>query len=1389
MKKVNVLSVLLFLGLMSSYAYGAVSISEESGNFPNDAFREYVSENFDTDRNGELSDEELAAVTVIDVHSMDIASLGGIEYFTELRELECSYNSLTELDMSRNPKLQKLYCWDNQLAYVDTRRNPELLELSVRNNRITAIDVKNNPKLRLLSCWNNQLTEIDITHNPELISFDCHINQIANIDLSSQRKLRLLNCAVNRLTELHAENNSLLRSLSCYGNTITKLDVKQFPNLIMLDVNENRLSDIDVSSNLLLSELYCNSNDLTALDVTHNPELSILSCSFNNIGELDLRNNPALTKLWCVSCGLSELNLSNNTALISVNCWENSIKTLDISNHHQLTEFYCYSNDLSVLNVSNASALQVLGCENNSLSELDITTNPALIRLWCNNNNITSLDMHGNPDIETLSCMNNELQELNVSDNSALTYLYCRHNQLRELRLKNHPALSILWCENNDLRILDTSGAPSLLQISSSNNPLGLIDVSSNTALISLYCGNSQLAHLDVSKNEKLTALYCENNHLPNIDLSRNTALQYLYIQDNHLTSIDLSANTELQVLDCSNNGNASLYLTTSGFIFYPYQTDLTRYAGQDLSRIQGLKAYDSQDVEIDCDLSLQEGIAYFASEPKYIVYEYDNGYSGTASEDLVPRTMSVKVQLPSNHALLTQGTYQPGSWNTNFFITPELREAISLSFGGISSSDIHLFSEIITSEDWTPDPDETSALLAHGEKVLFTLPQTQAYADGVYVIYCTFGSDSLAGNKISIHDFDSISHDSEVVFMNEIGQVMYYVSNAKYAYVAIRFTRGQSSRYAMTLREELPLIRLEAFRPDDNVMMRIAENLSVDVSAIKFLNGGNIIYGFDPSSPHEKLAESSSLDIIGKFNSIGYIDEAGTYLCKAVFPDELFNQVKDKDIMKNFVLQTDYMIPNMQLSLSGDILQSFGTKEFIMTLSLEPSTGGYVCNLYLTQRKEAISQEEVSGGSGGGCNPGAGIFTLLCVVFAVCSGIRKQSIALVLLMIIALYVPAYAEIKASDYTLPIPYEIYDIAGICTTDFELTPELVNKIAELWIDPMRPDLKLKPEQVHSYSEAALPGSWEVQPDNLYTIASRGSYGVAKLPLVEAWPGEENYTVYVTQITLSYDVQPDEMLTMWTFPVDISTRKTDNSLSEFVGCAYLWLDENFNKILRVPQSRRFYAAIFIRPETVNTGIICVNRGAYVNEEDIVKRLESDFTQKVAAHLGIDVEDLRYILKRNIGQPIEPTQAMQDYVRNDNHEIIGNLPTVSVDEAGYYIIPVTLSDDVFNLVKSNDVSDYKFYALNDSELGDGQIRTSFINGLLGTWELFTLNGEKMTSFGVKEFLMVGFLEAGKPFSLYLAKILLALLAGGCHSGISPSAVHAVILGIIAVKLYRRK
>ncbi len=215
--------------------HGVVHI--DADNFPNEHFRSYVKQ-FDGDHDGWLSKKELEKVEKISIENQSVSNLKGIEYFKNLKELDCSNNELRSLDVSRNTKLEVLDCSNN-------------------NNKLRSLDVSNNPKLTKLDCNNNYLTSLDLRNNTELTELDCSGNKLNSLNLS---------------------NNPKLTKLDCNNNYLTSLDLRNNTELIELDCNNNWLTSLDSSNNKDLTSLNCSNNDLPSLDLSNNTKLSNLNC-------------------------------------------------------------------------------------------------------------------------------------------------------------------------------------------------------------------------------------------------------------------------------------------------------------------------------------------------------------------------------------------------------------------------------------------------------------------------------------------------------------------------------------------------------------------------------------------------------------------------------------------------------------------------------------------------------------------------------------------------------------------------------------------------------------------------------------------------------------------------------------------------------------------------------------------------------------------------------------------------------------------------------------------------------------------------------------------------------------------------------------------------------
>ena len=145
-------------------------------NFPDANFRNYLQRYYGKD--GELTKDEIANVTEIDVREQEIRSLKGIEFFTALTYLNCDNNQLTTIDVSKNTALTYLGCDGNQLTTIDVSKNTALTGLECSSNKLTTLNVKGCMMLKYLRCQYNQLTTLNVKGCLSLEKLWCYQNQI-----------------------------------------------------------------------------------------------------------------------------------------------------------------------------------------------------------------------------------------------------------------------------------------------------------------------------------------------------------------------------------------------------------------------------------------------------------------------------------------------------------------------------------------------------------------------------------------------------------------------------------------------------------------------------------------------------------------------------------------------------------------------------------------------------------------------------------------------------------------------------------------------------------------------------------------------------------------------------------------------------------------------------------------------------------------------------------------------------------------------------------------------------------------------------------------------------------------------------------------------------------
>ena len=567
-------------------------------NFPDNAFRNYVSASFDTDRDGYLSDDEITAVRSMDLalvypgtgeeetepgnsgNSMptdmsfaspetddffeisdsdtydspgSFASLEGLEYFTDLESLSCDNKRLQSLDLSGNPSLHILHCSGNMLTSLNLVGNTALEELHCSANQLDSLDLSHNTALRVLDCSYNPLTELDVSSNPyftELVNDTLPILSGHSIVFSNEESTLSFSVGVH-LTPAFTLDAGLAITDTVFPDPVflqyvsANCDMDQDGTLSAYEISQ--ITEINCSGT---PDLPGEISSLTGVELF--TALEVLNFSYCPVAQLDISANTALRELHCRGCALEQLDLRTNTELTILICLDNP--------------------NLSSLDISNCSQLMTLVCGNCSLAELSLNNNSALEQLYCFNNPLAGLDISNCTALTELSCFGCSLEELSLEAFDSLSKLYCYNNIMTMLDVSDCTNLSNLYCYNNPLTDLDVSGCTSLSLVSCFNTSLERLDLSGHDSLRFVYCYRCpDLSVLDVSGCYSLNILRCFSTNLSDLDLSDCQDLYDLQVNSTPRMVLDISACSPL----CFLRENAIQQFDEENNVIYYHIDDL----------------------------------------------------------------------------------------------------------------------------------------------------------------------------------------------------------------------------------------------------------------------------------------------------------------------------------------------------------------------------------------------------------------------------------------------------------------------------------------------------------------------------------------------------------------------------------------------------------------------------------------------------------------------------------------------------------------------------------------------------------------------------------------------------------------------------------------------
>lgn len=556
----------------------------ETISFVDPAFEKIAVTLCDLDGDGKVSRAEALNLETLDITSKGITDLTGIEWFTNLRVLNCSENSsLKTLDISSNTALEELNCRSCKITNLDISKNVALKILTCFRCNLKKLDVSNNPLLTSLKCDENPLTSLDLSHNSEIIELSC--SGFANWKETNTNRIRVLNL----------KGCTKLQKLICYNQLLASLNLSDCVSLTELDLSTNVLLGLDLSHNTKLSKLDCANNRIPSLNLSHNTLLTTCDISYNplstiNVGgvlsSLEFKTEERTykefttldiiaTKLESVSISSSQLkgiDFSSSTTLKSVSLVVSPLSELDLSPLPNLRSVYIQASSLRALDLRNNPQLSSLTCYYcKTLSEVNLPNNEMFTTAKFDNcKQIPSVDFAVTPNLQSISIRtctawnsldlssNLSLKEITLYECGSLNYIDLGDNPyLKDLKrievggscdirgskvekisvisgpyktnliVKHLPSLTSLTVDPCNMKTLDLSGNPHLKDLSLYGT-VETLDLTSNPELESIKCSSLNMTSINVTKCPLLKTMNCSNNFLETLDISGNPLLTTL---------------------------------------------------------------------------------------------------------------------------------------------------------------------------------------------------------------------------------------------------------------------------------------------------------------------------------------------------------------------------------------------------------------------------------------------------------------------------------------------------------------------------------------------------------------------------------------------------------------------------------------------------------------------------------------------------------------------------------------------------------------------------------------------------------------------------------------------------------------------------------------------
>ncbi len=312
--------LLSFAAIALSIGSAQAGVAINSTNFPDEYFLWEVENNWDTDGDHFLSDEEIAERE--DAVLYGVTNFKGIEYFYHIKTLLISGlnsdgNPMRNLDFTKFTKLERVEISDYpETTSLDFTKNTNLWSLYISNmSSLTTVQIPASIAY-LYMFWNPKLTTVNLNAcRDNLDELSMQDVAIKDVDVSNFKKLHRIYIQgdgeekIYKMNSLNISGCNELWSIEATWTDIETLTIKDLP---------------------AFKEANVSNNDIRKLTVENCPELLFLDCQDNKLPELHIKKCDKFWRIFANNNYMRTL-IIDESPLEEVEAADNQLMWLDLS--------------------------------------------------------------------------------------------------------------------------------------------------------------------------------------------------------------------------------------------------------------------------------------------------------------------------------------------------------------------------------------------------------------------------------------------------------------------------------------------------------------------------------------------------------------------------------------------------------------------------------------------------------------------------------------------------------------------------------------------------------------------------------------------------------------------------------------------------------------------------------------------------------------------------------------------------------------------------------------------------------------------------------------------------------------------------------------------------